>query len=53
MRREQVTTEGVGGDEHLSGHMGRAWRNYTLQDLRVQLQKFAKDRCKLGFAVAE
>lgn len=42
----KVTTEGEGGDDHLSGLEGRAWSSRTLEDLRVQLEHFAKDRCK-------
>lgn len=41
----KVTTEGKGGDDHLSGQEGRAWSSRTLEDLRVQLEQFANDRC--------
>ncbi|CAB1112147.1 unnamed protein product [Ectocarpus sp. CCAP 1310/34] len=40
----QDMTEGDGGDDHLSGCNGRAWRPFSLQDLRVQLQNFCTER---------
>eukprot|EP00903_Cladosiphon_okamuranus_P016873 g15557.t1 len=40
----QVTTEGETGDQHLSRSIGQPWNDYDVEDLRVELKRFAEQR---------